>query len=157
MELIGKAPINPILFYSGKISGYITWIILFLLLFGFEIFDNPVKNNITYISFLFIIVGSIFILSSLISLGHSIRLGIPIEDTVLKIKEMYKISRNPMYVGFNSLTISSMLFTQNILIAVLGIYSIYIYHLIIIAEEQFLEKRFGNEYDNYKRSTRRYL
>ncbi len=30
MDLIGKTTINPVLFYTGKISGYITWIIYVL-------------------------------------------------------------------------------------------------------------------------------
>jgi len=30
MELIGKSTINPLVFYTGKISGYITWIVLIL-------------------------------------------------------------------------------------------------------------------------------
>ncbi len=30
MELIGKATIHPLIFYTGKISGYLTWINSFL-------------------------------------------------------------------------------------------------------------------------------
>jgi len=30
MDIIGKPTIKPFLFYTGKISGYITWLILIL-------------------------------------------------------------------------------------------------------------------------------
>ncbi len=62
-----------------------------------------------------------------------------------------------MYLGFDLFTLASIVFTANIIIAIIGIYSIIIYHYIIIGEEHFLEKRFGNEYMTYKRNVRRYV
>jgi protein-S-isoprenylcysteine O-methyltransferase Ste14 len=62
-----------------------------------------------------------------------------------------------MYMGFNLLTISSMIYSMHIIIFLSGIFSIIVYHLIILAEEQFLEDRFGFEYANYKKKIRRYL
>lgn len=37
MDLIGKTPIHPILFYSGKMMGYLTWIILLLMIFDVDL------------------------------------------------------------------------------------------------------------------------
>ena len=71
MELIGKTAINPIIFYKGKISGYITWIILLLMLFGLNIFDN---NQILFnqnISIFLLLIGLIITIISLINLGKS--------------------------------------------------------------------------------------
>ena len=62
-----------------------------------------------------------------------------------------------MYLGFNLLTISAMIYTMNIWIIIIGIYSIIIYHLIIIGEERFLKNRFGQEYISYRNKIRRYL
>jgi protein-S-isoprenylcysteine O-methyltransferase Ste14 len=39
----------------------------------------------------------------------------------------------------------------------MGLYSIFVYHLIIKAEERFLEQRFGDDFIKYKSVTRRYL
>jgi protein-S-isoprenylcysteine O-methyltransferase Ste14 len=64
---------------------------------------------------------------------------------------------NPMYVGFNLFTISSILLNANILVLLLSLYSIMVYHFIIKGEEAFLEKRFGDEYIKYKNKVRRYL
>ncbi|MFZ4725242.1 MAG: methyltransferase family protein [Paludibacter sp.] len=157
MDLIGKTTINPILFYSGKILGYITWIVLLLSILNINLIDRISYGFNDSISYLILLIGLIFVVFSLINLGRSTRLGLPAENTVFKTKGFYKISRNPMYLGFDFLTISSMIYTLNILIIIIGIYSIIIYHLIIIGEERFLESRFGQEYISYKNMIRRYL
>lgn len=157
MELIGKTTINPIIFYTGKISGYITWIILLLMLFGLNLFDN---NQILFnqnISISILLIGLIFTIISLINLGKSIRLGLPSNDTKLKTSGLYKYSRNPMYVGFDLITISAMIYTLHLLIIILGVYSLITYHLIIKGEENFMLKRFGEEYKKYQLRVRRYL
>jgi protein-S-isoprenylcysteine O-methyltransferase Ste14 len=157
MDLIGKTTINPFLFYSGKILGYITWIVLFLLIVKINVLElNSFRFN-TYLSYITLIIGLIYIVFSIINLGRSTRLGIPSEDTIFKKKGLYKYSRNPMYVGFNLWTISAMVYTLNIWIILMGLYSILIYHLIILGEERFMEGRFGYDYMSYKTKVRRYL
>ena len=157
MELIGKTTINPIFFYTGKISGYITWIIFLLMLFGLNLIDS---NQFTFsknISIFILLAGLVLTIVSLINLGKSTRLGLPSNDTKLKTNGLYKYSRNPMYVGFDLITISAMLYTLNWIIIILGVYSLIIYHLIIKGEEGFMLNRFGEEYKNYKLRVRRYL
>jgi len=157
MNLIGKTTINPIIFYSGKISGYVTWIVQLLMMLGVDVIVRISYPYNDYISYLTLLIALILIVFSLINLGRSTRLGLPTESTVFKTNGLYKISRNPMYVGFNLLTISSMIYTINIWIVILGIYSIAVYHLIILSEERFLENRFGKEYSEYKLKVKRYL
>lgn len=157
MDLIGKTTINPFLFYTGKIAGYITWIIYFLSIVGVNIFDNVSSVYQSYASSVAGIGGLLLIVTSSIRLGKSTRLGLPREETVLKTTGIYKFSRNPMYLGFNLWTIASIIFTFNIYIILLGLYSILIYHLIIRGEENFLENRFGSSFMDYKKKTRRYF
>jgi protein-S-isoprenylcysteine O-methyltransferase Ste14 len=157
MEFIGKTSINPFLFYSGKLSGYFTWIVLVLSLFDVNIVDRNYVGINDYISLILCISGLFLTIFSLINLGRSTRLGLPSSNTVLKTYGLYRITRNPMYLGFNLLTISSVIFMINPVIAVLGIYSLITYHHIILAEEKFLEQRFGNDYLIYKDRVRRYI
>jgi protein-S-isoprenylcysteine O-methyltransferase Ste14 len=157
MDLIGKTTINPILFYSGKIAGYLTWIFCFLSLNDINILIRYDFSYNTYIALFTGTVGLFFVVISFINLGRSNRHGLPSENTILKTQGLYKISRNPMYLGFNLLTISVMIYMLNLIIVLLGVYSIVIYHLIIIGEEGFLEKRFGIDYSNYKKTVRRYI
>ena len=62
-----------------------------------------------------------------------------------------------MYVGFNLLTISSIIYTNSIFISIIGIYSIIIYHFIIIGEEKFLERTFKSKFVKYKENVKRYI
>jgi protein-S-isoprenylcysteine O-methyltransferase Ste14 len=157
MELIGLTTINPIVFYTGKISGYITWIILSLMLFDINLIERRLVCYNNYASVIILFVGLLFTVISLINLGKSIRLGLPTDDTKLKTNGIYKISRNPMYVGFDLITIASIVFTLHWLVIILGIYSLITYHLIIKGEEAFMLKRFSNEYEEYQLKVRRYL
>lgn len=157
MNIFGKTTIHPVLFFSGKISGYISWIILFLLLFNIRVIRNNPDRFISIIALVLIFISLFFIILSLVNLGKSTRLGLPVENTVFKSNGLYSISRNPMYVGFNLLTISAMIYTQHILVICLGVYSLIVYHLIIQGEEKFMEERFGQEYSTYKSKVRRYL
>jgi protein-S-isoprenylcysteine O-methyltransferase Ste14 len=157
MDWIGKTTINPFLFYPGKIAGYFTWIVLLLMFFKINLVERISSSYSEYFSYATLVTGLFFVVFSLINLGRSTRLGLPSENTVLKTYGLYRICRNPMYLGFNLLTISSMTYTLNIWVIFCGLYSIFVYHLIILGEEKFLESRFGQYYINYKRRVRRYL
>ena len=157
MELIGKTSIHPVVFYSGKISGYITWIILILQLFNINLIEKKLFFYNDYIAAFFLFAGLVFTVFSLVNLGKSTRLGLPTEDTTLKTSGIYKLSRNPMYVGFNFITIASVVYTINWFVTILAIYSFITYHLIIKGEETFMEKRFGSRYKEYQSKVRRYL
>jgi protein-S-isoprenylcysteine O-methyltransferase Ste14 len=157
MNIIGMTTINPFFFYTGKIAGYGTWILLVLSFFNvieISMYASPV---LTYGSCAAFALGVALTVFSSINLGKSTRLGLPGEDTVLKTGGIYRISRNPMYVGFNLFTIASMLYTSNIFVVIAGLYSIVIYHFIIIGEEKFLSDRFGIAYGEYTKRVRRYL
>jgi len=157
MNIIGKTTIHPVLFYSGKISGYFTWIIYVLLFFNIDIINRQSIFYYDWISSFLFVFGLILIVMSSINLGSSVRLGLPIDQTIFKTSGIYKISRNPMYLGFNLWTIASILYTINLLIILLGVYSIIIYHFIILGEEHFLNNQFGNEYSEFKNKVRRYI
>ena len=155
MKLIGKEPINPALFYSGKIAGYAIWIALLV-----EIIHVPAITELSIPkqqAIFLTLISIVLIAVSLINLGSATRLGLPQESTQFKTKGLYKISRNPMYLGFNLLSLSAILLTGNFIVLVLGTYSIFTYHQIIQAEETFLEARFGEKYCAYKNKVRRYI
>lgn len=156
MDIIGKPSINPILFFSGKISGYLTWTALLLLWFNIEIVDCISFWYNQIISLAVFIIGFAFGIVSIFNLGRSTRFGLPTDKTAFKTNGLYRISRNPMYLGFYLMSLSAMVGTLNVIIALIGLYSILIYHFIILAEEKFLERSFGEEYLKYKEKTRRY-
>jgi protein-S-isoprenylcysteine O-methyltransferase Ste14 len=157
MEIVGRATIHPVAFYSGKGAGYLAWALLGLNYAGIDLTPGLEPAGLVRVSYALLGVATVFIASSLVSLGGSTRLGLPSGPTELKTGGIYRVSRNPMYVGFDALTLAAMLGLGHPLVLVLGAYSILVYHLIIVREERFLAATFGAPYAEYGRRVRRYL
>lgn len=71
---------------------------------------------------------------------------------------IYKYSRNPMYLGFLIIVISSSIFYLNIysILTPLFFY-LWINRFQIKREEVFLTEKFGEDYLSYKKKTRRWI
>ena len=103
-------------------------------------------------------LGDWFFITAFLTMKDSWRAGIDIEQkTSLVTTGIYKISRNPAFVGFDLMYIGSSLATCNVIIIILSLLCIIIMHFQIKEEERFLENEFKDEYLNYKKTVRRYL
>jgi protein-S-isoprenylcysteine O-methyltransferase Ste14 len=75
----------------------------------------------------------------------------------INLNGIYRISRNPMYVAFFIYFLGCVLLTQSfILLAILVVFQISA-HWIILSEERWCIKKFGEEYINYMNKVRRYI
>lgn len=75
----------------------------------------------------------------------------------INLKGLYRISRNPMYVAYFIYFFGCVLLTQSlILLAILMVFQISA-HWIILSEERWCVKKFGEEYINYMNKVRRYI
>lgn len=75
----------------------------------------------------------------------------------INLKGLYRISRNPMYVAYFIYFLGCALLTQSlILFAILMVFQISA-HWIILSEERWCIKKFGEEYRNYMNEVRRYI
>jgi len=157
MEVFGKATINPLIFYSGKISGYVIWVGLLLAILHIEILPKRSFASSNYISYGLLISGLLIAVISLIQLGRSTRFGLPTKKTKFRTAGIYRFSRNPMYLGFDLITIASIVYFLTPLVIIAGIYSITVYHFIILGEEKYLETAFGEDFKEYKSKVRRYI
>lgn len=157
MEIVGRTTIHPLVFYSGKLSGYLTWVLLGFDYLGVRAVHGLHAVVLDYLSYILLVVAAVFIISSLVSLGKSTRLGLPTGQTKLKTGGVYRVSRNPMYVGFDALTLAAILRTGNPVVLVLGVYSMVVYHFIIAGEERYLSSVFGTAYAQYRASVRKYV
>ena len=157
MEIVGRTTIHPLVFYSGKLSGYVTWVVLGLDHLGVRAVQGLHAVVLDHVSYILLAVAAVFIVSSLVSLGKSTRVGLPTGPTKLKTGGVYRVSRNPMYVGFDALTLAAILGTGNPVVLVLGVYSMVVYHFIIAGEERYLSSVFGTAYAQYRASVRKYV
>ena len=115
-------------------------------------------NKIRFIGFLVGILGDILFLIAIITMKNSCRAGIPSEDKIEFVSNgIYKISRNPAFVGFDLMYIGICLLYCNVLTIVFSLFAIIMLHFQILEEEKYLKKTFGEKYLTYKNKVCRYI
>ena len=123
------------------------------------ILDLTILNSSNrFIGFFIGILGDILFLISVITMKNSWRAGIPSEDkTELVSNGIYKISRNPAFLGFDLMYIGIALLYCNVLTIIFSLFAIIMLHFQILQEEKYLEKTFGDNYISYKSKVFRYI
>jgi protein-S-isoprenylcysteine O-methyltransferase Ste14 len=75
----------------------------------------------------------------------------------INLRGLYRISRNPMYVSYFIYFLGCVLLTQSLLLLVILMVFQISAHWIILSEERWCIKKFGEEYENYMNKVRRYI
>lgn len=104
------------------------------------------------------LLGDVVFLVSVLCMADSWRAGIPDKDrTRLVTSGIYKVSRNPAFLGFDLMYVGVLMLFFNPATAVFSVFAMVMLHLQILQEERFLPTVFGDEYLNYRRTVCRYL
>ena len=157
IESTGNPPIQQKYVGIGKLSLIITWILIIVQSHFFNLRLIQLPPYFESITLVLVVVGLIYTISSFLILSDANKVGLPNEKTILRTKGIYRLSRNPMYVGFLLFSIASCIYSLNPLTVILAIIALGIHHKIVLSEEDFLKERFGNEYCDYKKKIRRYI
>jgi protein-S-isoprenylcysteine O-methyltransferase Ste14 len=152
----GEPPIDRTFFYTSKYSIILVWVATALYNWGI-IIPLEIAHAPKWLSLFFWISGFSLLFIGRFGMGSSFRIGSPKEATNLKVDGLFRFSRNPMYVGVYSTLLGSSLYTSNLLIFIVALFIIIVHHKIVLAEEQFLRKVFGEEYMQYCSRVRRYI
>lgn len=108
--------------------------------------------------FLVGLLGDLFFLLAVVCMRDSWRAGIPDKDkTALVTTGIYKVSRNPAFLGFDLQYLGVLLLYCNPLTAVFSLFAIVMLHLQILQEERYLTEAFGAPYRAYCSRVFRYL
>jgi len=156
MDAIGKSPVSTPIFVLGKLAMSASWLFFLVRTLGIDtmMYDSTVTRSLGVV---LAVAGSLLLILGFIYLGRSVSVGLPEERTELKTHGVYRISRNPMYFGgFLICAGSCFLFIHPVNFLLCAIYVV-IHHVIVIREEQFLEKRFGERWLEYKQRVPRYF
>lgn len=82
----------------------------------------------------------------------------PTESTALVVKGVYRLTRNPMYLGFALLLLAFALWLDSLIgVLFVPLFMAYLQHFQIRPEEEALHARFGTSFDIYRRRVRRWL
>lgn len=78
--------------------------------------------------------------------------------TVIVRTGPYRFSRNPIYLAFSLLQLGIAAWTNSLWLLATLVCAVALIHFVVIPrEEQYLERRFGAQYLDYKASVRRWL
>jgi protein-S-isoprenylcysteine O-methyltransferase Ste14 len=111
-----------------------------------------------WIGVAFCTAGLGLLLWSLISFGRSFRVGIDTDRPgSLVTSGIFALSRNPIYVAFASILVGQFLIFPNWILLVYMGAATWLFRRQVLREEEYLKKRYGEEYTDYCRRVRRYL
>lgn len=120
----------------------------------------PVKlpSTLQWIGIVTTGLGVLFFILAITFMQDSWRAGIDeSQQTSMVTSGIYRLSRNPAFVGFDLLYIGSALTMPNGIIIVAAAAGLVFMHLQILEEEIYLSRIFGDEYKQYKKRTPRYM
>ncbi len=102
--------------------------------------------------------GVVFFVLAVVAMRENWRAGIDAsQKTELVTRGVYRISRNPAFVGFDLLYLGVALAFPNLVLIPLTAVGIVVFHLQILEEERYAPEIFGAAYAEYAAKTRRYL
>jgi len=75
----------------------------------------------------------------------------------INLKGLYRFSRNPMYMAYFICFLGCVLLTQSLLLFIILLIFQISAHWIILSEERWCIKEFGEDYKSYMNKVRRYI
>ena len=103
-------------------------------------------------------LGVAVFIVAMTTMRDSWRAGIPEKDkTELVTAGIYRISRNPAFLGFDLMYIGLLIAFFNYIHLFFVLFAIIMLHLQILQEEKFLTDTFGEKYKEYRKHTGRYF
>ena len=142
-----------------KIPLPIVTIITLTIIYLFDLKEYNLNNDVITVVILFI--GIIFILSAVIQFVNrktTVNPTKPYKTTSLVITGVYKITRNPMYLGMLLIIISFAFYKASIISLILIPFFIFYINKFQIEPEEFeMRKKFGKEYEDYCKKVDRWI
>jgi len=155
VSILGKEASKRTTFFpptEGKEKlAYWVYQITMLLLMIVSFFEESKLNDIiSFIGLGIYVIGTILYTISIVQFARPNKNG-------LNTNKLYKISRNPMYVAFFLYFLGcSMLLNSWLFLSILVIFQISV-HYLVLSEERWCIKEFGEDYKNYMKKVRRYI
>ena len=105
-----------------------------------------------------VLCGTVLFICALAAMKDSWRAGIDeTQETGMVSGGIYKFSRNPAFAGFDLIYAGTAMVFPGIAALLSAGISVTLFHLQILEEEKYLTRKFGSEYEEYKKNTPRYL
>jgi protein-S-isoprenylcysteine O-methyltransferase Ste14 len=158
ISIFAKPPINPLAFIAAKVCAFSCCFFIPAGIVWPELKWYSAPEWLNLFALLPFFSGIIIAIIAMKKLGDDLIFGLP-EGSIKSLKRdgIFRFSRNPLYLGFILLILSSCLITPNPVNFAAAIIAIALHHMIILREEDYLLSKLGNEYQAYMKVTGRYL
>lgn len=104
------------------------------------------------------LLGDAVFTAAVLTMKDSWRAGIAEHDrTEIVTGGIYRVSRNPAFLGFDCVYLGLLLMFFNIPLLAVSLFAAVMLHLQILQEERYLSAAFGETYTAYKNTVHRYL
>ena len=155
-DFLGVPPVHPIALVAGKAGVIVSCSVLILRFIGVDLL-GVTADRMRLPAALAAIAGILILLTALLRLGRSVRVGLPVEATTLRTTGVYALSRNPMYVSGFLVCLASCAYVPHWLNLGCTLLAGFVHYRIVLSEERFLDQRFGDAWRAYRSRVRRYL
>ena len=127
-------------------------------LFPKDVWTLALPSAVQIAGLVLIVVGVLFFVIAMFTMRDNWRAGfVNNQNTSLVTSGIYRISRNPAFVGFDLLYIGCAAVFPNILNIAIALMAVVLFHFQILGEEKYCAESFGEQYMIYKSKTMRYL
>ena len=156
-SLIGRSSVHPAAFAIGKLCLIAAVCFPAVHAAGVDLSFRPAPPLLARVALGVFLCGALLATAALATLGARTKMGVGEDDSTLQTVGVYRVSRNPIYLGLHLLCAGGCLYTLNPACLALTLAGIALHHRIILGEERFLKERFGEAWDRYAARVRRYL
>ncbi len=103
-------------------------------------------------------LGVALFITAMLTMRDSWRAGVSKDKTELVTSGIFRISRNPAFLGFDLMYMGVLMVFFNWVLLIFSIFAILMLHLqIVINEEVAMQSAFGDEYLDYRKEVNRYF
>lgn len=157
-DQIAKRQRQDKIFYTELVMKIATYFVVLVEVVSILVVKPDLPAAVIIIGMLLGIAGDIIFAAAVVTMRDSWRAGIAEEDKREMITSgIYKISRNPAFLGFDCVYLGILLMFFNWILLAASVFAALMLHLQILQEEKYLPAAFGEAYISYKKCVRRYL
>lgn len=157
-DQIAKRQRRDKIFYTELVMKIATYFVVLVEVVSILVVKPDFPAAVIIIGMLLGIAGDIIFAAAVVTMWDSWRAGIAEEDKQEMITSgIYKISRNPAFLGFDCVYLGILLMFFNWILLAASVFAALMLHLQILQEEKYLPAAFGEAYISYKKCVCRYL
>lgn len=157
-DQIAKREKRDKIFYTELLMKIATYSVVMAEVVSIFVVEPVLPMGIMMIGVLLGIAGDLIFAVAVVTMRDSWRAGIAEQDNREMITTgIYKISRNPAFLGFDCVYLGILLLFFNWILLFFSVFAAVMLHLQIRQEEKYLPVAFGEEYIRYKKHVCRYL